>query len=88
MTKELKQLRHLNTTLLHWAEENKIKSRKSGQTWELPPQFRKDFKFVTRCDLKVAHDKDKLTREEMKQCNKIYRFYRKVYNKMEMYEAR
>ena len=74
--------------MMQWAEENKLRSRRSGQLYELPEQFRKDFRFVTKCDGKVSRDDKKLTREEMKECNKIYKFYRKVYNKLGLNENR
>ena len=48
----------------------------------------KDFRFVTKCDGKVSMRNEKLTREEMKECNKIYKFYRKVYNKLGLNENR
>ena len=73
--------------MMQWAEENKLKSRRSGQLYELPEQFKKDFRYVTVCDGKVSADIN-LTRGEMKECNKIYKFYRKVYNKLELHEVR
>ena len=73
--------------MLQWAEENKLKSRRSGQLYELPEQYKRDFRYVRVCDSKVSAD-IKLNRKEMKECNKIYKFYRKVYNKLEMYEVR
>ena len=88
MTKSLHRLRHLNITMIQWAEENKLRSRRSGQLYELPAQFKKDFRFVTKCDGKVSMRNEKLTREEMKECNKIYKFYRKVYNKLGLNENR
>ncbi len=87
MTKTLHQLRHLNITMMQWAEENKLKSRRSGQLYELPEQFKRDFRYVRVCDSKVTAD-IKLNGKEMKECNKIYKFYRKVYNKLELNEAR
>jgi len=87
MTKSLHQLRHLNITMLQWAEENKLKSRRSGQLYELPEQYKRDFRYVRVCDSKVSAD-IKLNRKEMKECNKIYKFYRKVYNRLELNEAR
>ena len=74
--------------MMQWAEENKLRSRRSGQLYELPEQFKKDFRFVTKCDGKVSREDKKLTREEMKECNKIYKFYRKVYNKLGLNENR
>jgi len=73
--------------MMQWAEENKLKSRRSGQLYELPEQFKRDFRYVRVCDSKVSAD-IKLNAKEMKECNKIYKFYRKVYNKLELNEAR
>ena len=88
MTKSLRKLRNLKIKMMRWAEENKLRSRRSGQLYELPAQFKKDLRFVTKCDGKVSMRNEKLTREEMKECNKIYKFYRKVYNKLELNEVR
>ena len=52
---------------MRWAEENKLRSRRSGQLYELPAQFKKDLRFVTKCDGKVSMRNEKLTGEEMKE---------------------
>ena len=84
MTKSLHRLRHLNITMF---DGKRINSEVEGRVIRTT-QFSKDFRFVTKCDGKVSMRNEKLTREEMKECNKIYKFYRKVYNKLGLNENR
>ena len=81
MTEFHKKLRHLSTTMLHWAEENKIPAKfqdyiilqRNGVDWK------EDFKFVTKLDSMVARG-GSLFISTMKMCNKLYRYYGSVYD--------
>ena len=70
-----KKLRHLSATILHWGEENKIRTTRRGNTYSVPDNFKKDLKFVTKLDLQLNKDY-LLTKKEMRMCNKLYEYYR------------
>ena len=85
MTEFHKKLRHLSTTMLHWAEENKIPAKfqdyiilqRNGVDWK------EDFKFVTKLDSMLADGLDvKLKKKEMEMCNQLYKYYGSVYVKI------
>jgi hypothetical protein len=85
MTEFHKKLRHLSTTMIQWAEENKIRA-KNGK-FEIPlrsnVEWKEDFKFVTKLDSMLADGLDvKLNRAEMKMCNQLYKYYGSVYVKI------
>ena len=78
-----KKLRHLSTTMIQWAEENKIRTKRNGN-YEIPSrsnvEWKEDFKFVTKLDSMLADGLDvKLKKKEMKMCNKLYKYYGSVY---------
>ena len=86
MTEFHKKLRHLSTTMLHWAEENKIRTKRNGN-YEIPQRngidWKSDFKFVTKLDSMLADGLDvKLKRKEMEMCNQLYKYYGSVYVKI------
>ena len=74
MTKFHKKLRHLSTTMLHWAEENKTQRKVVegiAGDYEIPQRIRytfypslcgvdwkEDFKFVTKLDSMLAEGLD------------------------------
>ena len=86
MTEFHKKLRHLSTTMLHWAEENKIRTKSNGD-YEIPQRngvdWKSDFKFVTKLDSMLADGLDvKLKKKEMEMCNQLYKYYGSVYVKI------
>jgi len=88
MTEFHKKLRHLSATMLHWAEENKIQRKVVegiAGDYEIPQRngvdWKEDFKFVTKLDSMVARG-GSLFISTMKMCNKLYRYYGSVYDKI------
>ena len=78
-----KKLKHLSATMLHWAEENKIRTKRNGN-YEIPQRngvdWKEDFKFVTKLDSMLADGLDnKLKKKEMEMCNELYKYYGNVY---------
>ena len=83
MTEFHKKLKHLSTTMLHWAEENKIRTKRNGN-YEIPQRngidWKFDFKFVTKLDSMLADGlDDKLKKKEMEMCNELYSYYSQCY---------
>ena len=81
-----KKLKHLSATMLHWAEENKIRTKRNGN-YEIPQRngvdWKSDFKFVTKLDSMLADGLDvKLKKKEMEMCNQLYKYYGSVYVKI------
>ena len=81
-----KKLRHLSTTMIQWAEENKIRTKRNGD-YEIPQRngvdWKSDFKFVTKLDSMLADGlDDKLKKKEMEMCNQLYKYYGNVYVKI------
>jgi|TARA_Y100000296_G_scaffold23797_1_gene28146 hypothetical protein len=81
-----KKLRHLSTTMIQWAEENKIRTKRNGD-YEIPQrngvEWKDDFKFVQKLDSMLADGlDDKLKKKEMKMCNELYKYYGNVYDKI------
>ena len=81
-----KKLRHLSTTMIQWAEENKIRTKRNGD-YEIPQRngvdWKSDFKFVTKLDSMLADGLDvKLKKKEMEMCNQLYKYYGNVYVKI------
>ena len=86
MTEFHKKLRHLSTTMIQWAEENKIRTKRNGD-YEIPQRngvdWKEDFKFVQKLDSMLADGlDDKLKKKEMKMCNELYKYYGSVYDKI------
>ena len=86
MTEFHKKLKHLSATMLHWAEENKIRTKRNGN-YEIPQRngidWKSDFKFVTKLDSMLADGLDvKLKKKEMEMCNQLYKYYGSVYVKI------
>ena len=86
MKPALKKIRHLSATMLHWAEENKIRTKRNGN-YEIPQRngvdWKSDFKFVTKLDSMLADGLDvKLKKKEMEMCNQLYKYYGSVYVKI------
>ena len=68
--------------MIHWAEENKIRTKNGN--FEIPlrsnVEWKDDFKFVTKLDSMLADSLDvKLKKKEMKMCNELYKYYGSVY---------
>jgi hypothetical protein len=81
MTVSQKKLKHLSATMLHWAEENKIQTKRNGN-YEIPQRnrWKNDFTFVTKLDFMLADGlDDKLKKKEMEMCNELYSYYRQCY---------
>ena len=86
MTEFHKKLRHLSTTMIQWAEENKVRTKRNGD-YEIPQRngvdWKEDFKFVTKLDSMLADGLDvKLKKKEMEMCNQLYKYYGSVYVKV------
>ena len=86
LTEFHKKLRHLSTTMIQWAEENKIRTKRNGD-YEIPQRngvdWKSDFKFVTKLDSMLADGLDvKLKKKEMEMCNQLYKYYGSVYVKI------
>ena len=86
MTEFHKKLKHLSATMIHWAEENKIRTKRNGN-YEIPQRngvdWKDDFKFVTKLDRMLADGlDDKLKKKEMEMCNQLYKYYGSVYVKI------
>ena len=86
MTEFHKKLKHLSTTMIQWAEENKIRTKRNGD-YEIPQrngiEWKEDFKFVTKLDSMLADGlDDKLKKKEMKMCNELYKYYGSCYDRL------
>ena len=86
MTEFHKKLRHLSTTMIQWAEENKIRTKRNGN-YEIPSrsnvEWKEDFKFVTKLDSMLADGLDvKLKKKEMEMCNELYKYYGSCYDRL------
>ena len=86
MTEFHKKLKHLSTTMIQWAEENKVRTKRNGD-YEIPQRngvdWKSDFKFFTKLDSMLADGLDvKLKKKEMKMCNELYKYYGNVYVKI------
>ena len=85
-----KKLRHLSTTMIQWAEENKTQRKVVegiAGDYEIPQRngvdWKSDFKFVTKLDSMLADGLDvKLKKKEMEMCNQLYKYYGSVYVKI------
>jgi hypothetical protein len=85
LTELHKKIKHLSHTMIHWAEDNKIRTERNGD-YEIPQRngvdWQNDFKFVTKIDSMLADGlDDKLKKNEMKMCNELYKFYSQIYIK-------
>ncbi len=83
MTEFHKKLRHLSTTMIQWAEENKVRTKRNGD-YEIPQRngidWKFDFKFVTKLDRMLTDGlDDKLKKKEMEMCNELYSYYSQCY---------
>ena len=85
-----KKLRHLSTTMIQWAEENKTQRKVVegiAGDYEIPQRngvdWKSDFKFVTKLDSMLADGLDvKLKKKEMKMCNELYKYYGSCYDRL------
>ena len=84
LTEIHKKVKHLNHTLIVWAEDNKFKNSRNGD-YIIPPrkdmngieiisEWKDDLKFVTKLDFMLGDGKD-LTSKELQMCNQLYEFY-------------
>jgi hypothetical protein len=76
-----KKIKHLNHTLIVWAEDNKYKNNRNGD-YIIPPrkennvstEWKDDLKFVSKLDFMLGDGKT-LTKKELQMCNQLYEFY-------------
>ena len=82
MTEIHKKIKHLNHTLIVWAEDNKYKNNRGGD-YIIPPrvendvvmsEWKDDLKFVSKLDFMLGDGKT-LTKKELQMCNELYEFY-------------
>ena len=77
-----KKLKSLMAMMLRWAEKHKTTTSSqrfvtSGRAYEVPGDWKKAFKYVTRLENKQENGvMDRLPRIHMIECNKLYREYR------------
>ena len=79
-----KKIKHLTHTMIVWAENHKIKNA-GDYDYSIPSrngvEWKDDLKWVTKLDRILSDDglpenQQKLTTNEKKMCNMLYRFYR------------
>ena len=80
------KIKHLSTTMIQWAEENKIRTKRNGD-YEIPQRngidWKEDFKFVTKLDSTLDDGLGvKIKKKEMEMCNQLYKYYGSVYVKV------
>ena len=91
MTEIHKKIKHLNHTMIMWAENNKYETNPGnpGSDWTIPPrifynelrggevisEWKDDLTFVTKLD-RMLSDGKSLTTKELEMCNVLYKFYR------------
>ena len=95
MTDIHKKIKHLNHTMIVWAENSKYPTnpKDPDRGWTIPPrkfynelqgdvtiEWKDDLKFVTKLD-RLLSDGKSLTKKELKYCNMLYEFYSEVYEK-------
>ena len=93
MTHIHKKIKHLNHTMIVWAEDNKYKGHRNDdyiipprkfynelQGGEVTAEWKDDLKFVTKLD-RMLSDGKKLTKKELKYCNMLYEYYKEDYEK-------
>tara|TARA_R110002020_G_scaffold121466_2_gene276027 strand:- start:2001 stop:2300 length:300 start_codon:yes stop_codon:yes gene_type:complete len=77
-----KKIKHLNHTLIVWAEDNKYKKHRNGD-YIIPPrkennilvsEWKDDLKFVSKLDFMLSDGKT-LTKKELQMSNQLYEFY-------------
>ena len=83
-----KKIKHLNHTLIVWAEENKYKNHRNDD-YIIPPrtlddvevsEWKEDMLFVTKLDRLLSEGKT-LTKKEILMSNQLYKFYSQMYMK-------
>mgnify|MGYP001271918143 CR=1 FL=1 len=93
MTEIHKKIKHLNHTMIVWAENNKYKGHRNDD-FIIPPrkfynelqggdvfiEWKDDLKFVSKLDFMLSDGKT-LTKKELEYCNMLYEFYKKDYEK-------
>ena len=96
MTDIHKKIKHLNHTMIVWAENSKYPTnpKDPDRGWTIPPrkfynelqggevtaEWKDDLKFVTKLD-RMLSDGKKLTKKELKYCNMLYEYYKEDYEK-------
>jgi len=77
-----KKIKHLNHTMIVWAEDNKF--RGEYDDYIIPSrdgvEWKDDFKFVSKLD-RLLSDGIDLKPNELKMCNELYKFYSQMYMK-------
>ena len=80
-----KKIKHLNHTIIVWAEDNKYPTNPGnpGTDYVIPPrvkndvvmsEWKDDLKFVSKLDFMLGDGKT-LTKKELQMCNELYEFY-------------
>ena len=86
MTEIHKKIKHLNHTMIVWAENNKYPTNPNnpGTDYIIPPrkenkrfisEWKDDLKFVTKLD-RLLGDGKSLTKKELEYCNILYEYYK------------
>ena len=85
LTEIHKKIKHLNHTLIVWAEDNKYPTNPGnpGTDYTIPPrkenkifvsEWKDDLKFVSKLDFMLGDGKT-LTKKELQMSNQLYEFY-------------
>ena len=85
MTEIHKKIKHLNHTIIVWAEDNKYPTNPGnpGTDYVIPPrvkndvvmsEWKDDLKFVSKLDFMLGDGKT-LTKKELQMSNQLYEFY-------------
>ena len=91
MTHIHKKIKHLNHTMIVWAENNKKPTHPNnpGTDWTIPPrkfynelqggdvfiEWKDDLKFVSKLDFMLSDGKS-LTKKDLEYCNMLYEYYK------------
>ena len=95
MTEIQKKIKHLNHTMIVWAENAKYPTypKDPDRGWTIPPrtfynelqgemtiEWKDDLKFVSKLDFMLSDGKT-LTKKELEYCNMLYEYYKRDYEK-------
>ena len=95
MTEIHKKIKHLNHTMIVWAENSKYPTypKDPDRGWTIPPrkfynelrgdvivEWKDDLTFVTKLDRSLSDGKT-LTKKELEYCNILYEYYKRDYEK-------
>ena len=96
LTEIQKKIKHLNHTMIVWAENAKYPTypKDPDRGWTIPPrkfynelqggdvfiEWKDDLKFVSKLDFMLSDGKS-LTKKELEYCNMLYEYYKEDYEK-------